>query len=334
MANRRQVCGMIGGAALFGGLFDPRSLVAAGDSPSVRDENLPDTSSYETFRHPEAEDLDYIHDLYGKADRMTADARKALPHYLNLPYGEHRKQRLDLYLPQGSIRDAPVLIFAHGGGFEEGHRAHYGYIALPYASKGIITAVMGYRLVTDGVVYPAQVDDTEDAIAWIHKSIRRYGGNPDALFISGHSAGALLSAEVGADRTWMPGKGMRASALKGMAAVSGRYVLADDSPEDPDGQSMAAFYAPSRELQDRASPLKHISDPTPAAVVARGEGQQYERLLTRSSAEFVRALRDKGVDAKFIEVPSATHIDMVFAFATPGSPIFEAVVAMIQRHAG
>ena len=331
MIKRRAILGRIGDATLGALLIGARPFLARATAPPG-DENLPDTSSYETFRHPVAEDLDYVHDLYAKADRMT-ETRQALPHHLNLRYGMHVKQRLDLYLPIGGARSAPVLLFIHGGGFEEGHRAHYGYIALPYAARGVITAVMGYRLVTDGFHYPAQVDDVKNALAWLRQSVARYGGNPDALFVCGHSAGTTLTAEVGVDRTWMSAAGLPPSALKGIVPVSGKYDLTATSPEDPTGQDLASFCAPTAVLRERASALRHIDDPARSAIVAQGAARQYERLLTRSSPEFVQALQKSGVDAKLIVLHAATHIDTVFALATPGSPLFDAVATMIEKHA-
>ena len=324
--NRREVLRLIGRTAIGGALLSNWSQAWPAGTP-LPDENLPDTSTYETFKHPGAEDLDYINDLYGKADRMTAETRKALPHHLNLRYGAHLKQRLDLYLPQGVVRDAPVLMFFHGGGFVEGHRAHYGFIARPYAARGIITAVAGYRLVPDGFHYPAQLDDVKQAVLWIHKSVAQYGGNPSALFISGHSAGALLAAEAGADRTWMAAAGLPASVLRGMVPVSGGY----DLTATPSNNQNA--FAPSPDLRDEASPLKHIHDPVRAAVVAQGQGQEYERNHTKYSPDFVRALKKRGVDAQLSVLPSATHIDMVFALAAEASPLFQSVAAMIKKYA-
>ena len=327
--SRRTILRMMGRATVGGALFTtwPGTALRALTPPTV-DENLPDTSTYETFQHPEAEDLDYIHDLYEKADRLTAETRSALPHHLNLAYGAHVRQRLDLYLP-GTVRDSPVLLFFHGGGFEEGHRAHYGFIASPYAARGIITAVAGYRLVPDGFHYPAQLDDVKQTLIWIHKSIARYGGNPNALFLSGHSAGALMVAEAGADRTWMSTAGLPTSALRGMAPVSGNYDLTASSPN---GAGVAGYYAPTPELRDKASPLRHIRDPVLAAVVAQGQGQEYERHLTQYSPDFVRALQERGVDATLLVLPKATHIDTVFALATESSPLLRTVAAMIDKH--
>ena len=304
----------------------PRSRTAA--DPVSRDENLPDISQYDTVRFPEREpDLDAVA-WYARADAMTADVRSKFPHHLNLSYGTHVKQRLDLYLPKEKpVRPAPVMSFFHGGGFEEGHRAHYGFIALPFALQGIITAIVGYRLVPDGFHYPAQLDDVRSSAQWLHTSVARYGGNPDLLFVSGHSAGAMLAAEAGSDRSWMPAYGIPISALRGIAPVSGNYDLIANPMN---GQ--VSYYAPNAVAQDQASALRHIRNPVPAAVVSHGQGDAYERALTKLSPEFVAALQAQGVDAELLLLTGAGHLDMVAELSKPGSRVSSRVIAMIKKH--
>ncbi len=302
--------------------------VRADSSTAPADDNLPDPSTYETIRFPEREpDIDYAK-WYANCDAMTAAAREDLPHFLNLPFGPHFKQRLDLYLPQQtSAARAPVMLFFHGGGFEEGHRAHYGYVAVPYAAHGIITAVVGYRLVPDGFHYPSQVEDVQKSLMWIYRNIADYGGDPNALFLTGHSVGATLSAEVGGDRTWTHAAGIPSAALRGIGAISGNY----DWIRNPmDGQG--AYYAPTRELQRRASALEHVKNPVPQTIVTQGTTEAYERAWTKNSPDYVAALRAHGAKADLI-VLSTGHLGTLADFATAGTRTSQAVIAMIEKRA-
>jgi acetyl esterase/lipase len=116
--------------------------------------------------------------------------------------------------------------------------------------KGIITVVSGYRMAKRGVPYPAQSDDTKAAIVWIHKNIAKFGGDPHTLFLSGHSVGATLAADVSFDRSWMKQAGVPHAAIKGIAAISGDYDLspgenADYAPNAESWRSAPARYATS-----------------------------------------------------------------------------------------
>jgi acetyl esterase/lipase len=277
-----------------------------------------DYTKYDTVNNPARYGTIWA-PFYKKADELTAQTRAVLPHHLDIPFGETPKQRLDLYLPLKSVKDAPVLLFLHGGGFIEGDRAHYGYVARPYAQKGIITVVSGYRLAKRGVPYPAQSDDTKAAIAWIYKNIARFGGDPRMIFLSGHSVGATLAADVSFERNWMQRAGVPREAIRGIAAVSGDYDLSPGENVD---------YAPTSELEARASPLRHIVDPAAFAVVAAGtnEGKM------RASAEALQQqLSAKGVDSRLLVLEGADHKDTVLALGDPSSSLATAVLEMIQR---
>jgi acetyl esterase/lipase len=243
-----------------------------------------DASTYYTVQHPQKFKIDWGA-FYRQADAKTTAVRSELPHHLDLPYGENVKQRLDLYLPVKKTAHAPVFLFLHGGGFREGDRAQYGFVAKPFAAHGVITAVASYRLTGDGFKYPDQPQDAQLAIEWLYRNIAKYGGDPERLYVGGHSAGAMLAADIGVDRAWLAHAGIPARALRGIAPVSGVYDL---RTRGSSGEEDA--YAPTPELQERASSLLHIMDPAPAAVVAFGTAEnlgtpkETDSLVTTSHA--------------------------------------------------
>lgn len=283
-----------------------------------------DMSEYYSVQHADEFELDFANDLYVAGNRKTEEARKELPHHLNLAFGEHPKQRLDLYLPRKPPQKAPVLLFLHGGGFSEGDRAHYGFIAAPYAEHGIITVVSSYRLSSDGFTYPAPLDDAKAAVIWIHAHISEYGGNPQSIFVSGHSAGAILAADIGADRSWLTTAGIPVSVLNGIVPVSGQYQLEAGQLDN---------YAPTTELKLRASPIRHIKDPAPAAVIAFGEnsGDPLEDGRRETSQKLHSSLKAKGVNAVLVALKGENHIDTVFSLGDADSPLFKAVLHMIRE---
>jgi acetyl esterase/lipase len=223
-----------------------------------------DASKYYSVTHASEFPIDFANDLYAAGDRRTAETRKRLEHHLDLAYGDHQKQKLDLYLPKRKAARAPVLVFLHGGGFSEGDRAHYGFIAAPFSEHGIVTAVASYRL--SG--YPDPIEDAKAIVMWLYKNIARYGGDPLSIYVSGHSAGAIMAGDIGADRRWLAEAGIPKSALKGIVPVSGRYELVAGSGLDN--------YAAGAEQRKLASPLLHINDPVPGVVIAYGYGSADE----------------------------------------------------------
>lgn len=275
-----------------------------------------DWRTYATVQNPTRFAIDW-RAFYERASTLTTEARRALPHELDVAYGPDPKQRLDLYLPSTRPSGAPVFLFIHGGGFREGDRAQYGYVAAPLARRGVITAVMSYRLVPH--VYPSQVADVELALAWLHAQVARRGGDPNRLFVGGHSAGAILSALLGVRTDWQQARGLPGDVVKGIAPVSGPYDLrgltgfvADFIPVD----------GPDRAV---ASPLVRIARTPPAVVAYGGKETPY----AEGSLAFVETLRARGGRADLVILDGFAHDQTALALGDEASPLTRALVALV-----
>ena len=203
----------------------------------------------------------------------------------------------------------------------EGDRAHYGYIARPFAANGIITAVASYRLTIDGFHYPAQPEDVAAAVVWIHKHVEEYGGDPQRIYVGGHSAGAILSSYLGVRGAWRQKKGIPDGVLKGVAPVSGPY---DMRVARRAGEVDA--YVPDPELRAEASPIVDIDNPPPRAVVAVGSVEPF----VDTSREFADKLKAKGVEAEFLILEGEDHAQTALSLGDQDSELFRAVLKMIQ----
>lgn len=256
--------------------------------------------------------------FYARADALTAETRTALPHHLDLPYGADEKQRLDLYLPAKAPTSAPIFIFIHGGGFREGDRAQYGYVARPLAASGVITIVASYRLLPH--VYPDQVEDTQLMIAWAYANARKYGGDPNRIFLGGHSAGAILSALLAVTTDWQAARKLPADVVKGAVPVSGPYDLRA-------GGGFVGDFLPDPATRDAASPILHIARTPPMVVAYGGEEAPY----VEGSRSFVDAVRKHGGTPRLVELAGATHDKTALSMADASSPVVRAALEILLR---
>jgi len=288
-----------------------------------------DASTYYSVLHPGESRLDWAA-FYRQADAATAATRAELRHHLDLPYAENIKQRLDLYFPARPTRAAPVFLFLHGGGFREGDRAQYGFVARPLAQSGIITAVVSYRLTDDGFRYPAQGEDARLALQWLHRNVQQYGGDAERLYVGGHSCGAIMAADIGVDRGWLAGAGIPKHVLRGIVGVSAPYDLR--TPQDPGNQKVFwGRYVPTPDLRALASPVLNIVDPVPAALLAAGstENAGYDDYV-KSSKEFAAKLAAVGTEARWLSLEGANHQDTVLALGTEHSELSQLVLQIID----
>ena len=96
--------------------------------------------------------------------------------------------------------DLPVMVWIHGGRFEEGSHAENNTGAEAFAAQGVIQVRIGYRLKLPGLVQfpdddPAHfraVHDCQLALEWVQRNIEAFGGDPTNITVVGQSAGANI----------------------------------------------------------------------------------------------------------------------------------------------
>ena len=243
--------------------------------------------------------------------------------------GGDLKHRLNLFLPlvdSVRARPWPTVVFVHGGGWTTGDRDLtyggedlYNNVGRFLARHGVGAAVVSYRLLP-GVRHADQVEDVAEAVAFVHREIDAYGGDPDALFLMGHSAGAQLAARVALDPAPLDRAGASQDVVCGVVPVSGAALdLADRATYAEAGADFAYYarrFSPSREpveaappepfaWQREASPAAYASpgDPPFLVVYADGEGPVFERQAEVLDA----ALRAAGVPSRLVVMPASRH---------------------------
>ena len=142
---------------------------------------------------------------------------------LNLAYGEHKDQVLDLVNLENS-RDCPVILFFHGGSWRWGQKDYHREIGKQFAKSGIIFATANYRLYPE-VRFPAFPRDASLAVKWLRENVAKHGGDPSRIFLMGHSAGAHSMALVGLDESYLKEVGGDFSWIRGVIGMSCPYYF-------------------------------------------------------------------------------------------------------------
>lgn len=118
----------------------------------------------------------------------------------DLAYGDDPRQRFDAYLPAGA-RDAPVIVFVHGGAWAIGDKDNPGVVpnkAAYWLPKGYALVSVNYRMLPEAEPL-TQADDVAHALAAVQRLAPEWNADPARVVLMGHSAGAHLVALLGAD---------------------------------------------------------------------------------------------------------------------------------------
>ncbi len=141
----------------------------------------------------------------------------------NIPYVENGHQRhvLDIYTADGSAGGKrPVMFWIHGGGWQAGDKSDVELKPKVLVERGFVFVSTNYRLFPS-VTMDVLIGDVAKSLGWVHRNIAKYGGDPERIFVGGHSAGAQLAALICIDERWIKSEGVSLKSLKGCVPVDG-----------------------------------------------------------------------------------------------------------------
>ncbi len=177
---------------------------------------------------------------------------------------DDKLRTLDIYAPKG-VKAAPVFVFIHGGGWSKRDKDEVGSQPKLLNSAGTIVVSVNYRLIPE-VRHPENVKDIAAAIAWLHKNIEKFGGDPKKIVIMGHSAGSHLAALVATDGRYLAAHDLRRDQLRGVVSLDGSAFDIPDRVKNGSEQiaeNCRRAFGESEEVQADGSPIKHIEGEVP-----------------------------------------------------------------------
>lgn len=253
------------------------------------------------------------------------------------PGSANPKHRLDVFAPEDAA-GLPVVHFIHGGYWTGGDKDYVPFVTGLYASvgealadRGIVTVIANYRLVPE-VPFETLLDDVMTGLKWTEDHIAEYGGNPQRLYLMGHSAGGHLTALAGTDDSIHTSRGMNPRAVKGYIPISAIWDVADMAKTQPaEFNERVTYPVFGRDPLNwaRYSPMQRMGAAPHPFLVMIGE-KDYPYLIPQASRARER-LTALGGKPAFHVAPDATHDTMVLRFGTPKDDLTAAVLELISR---
>ncbi|MFJ7284101.1 alpha/beta hydrolase [Pseudomonas sp. NPDC099000] len=242
-----------------------------------------------------------------------------------IAYGDDPRQKLDVYVPRHSLESAPVVVFFYGGSWNSGSRSDYGFVGEALASRGIVAVLADYRLYPQ-VRYPLFLQDGAKAVAWTHKHIRQFSGNPQRLYLMGHSSGAYNVAMLALDPGLLGAVGMSPHDLSGWIGLAGPY---DFLPiQNPDVRPV--FFWPDSPPQSQ--PINHVSRGAPPALLMASRDDEVVN-PTRNTGGLALKLRQAGVRVQDFYFARTGHATLVATLSRPMrglAPVLDEVTSFVK----
>ena len=236
-------------------------------------------------------------------------------------------------------RNGPVMVYVHGGAWSAGDKAGVGCKPAFFVGKGWVFISVNYRLFPAGK-HPVNVEDVARALAWVHGHVGEYGGDPNAIFLMGHSAGAHLAALAATDGRRLKaavgptGAGADLTILKGV-------VLGDSNAYDV--SHLMALLGGFGTTYDRVfgGDPAVWKDASPAAFVAKGKSIPPFLLLhaglpsrTAQAENLAKLLKEAGVRAEIFAAPDKNHGTLNADIGKTGDAPTKAMMGFLDSIAG
>ncbi|MEX1034446.1 MAG: alpha/beta hydrolase [Sneathiella sp.] len=258
-----------------------------------------------------------VQGYFDTAALRSARARERLAGHLDIAYGGTALQKLDIF--PAPRPDAPVLVFIHGGYWRALDKSFYSDMAEPFVAAGATVILPNYDL-CPAVSIPVIVAQMQRALKWIHANIGAHNGDPERIYLCGHSAGGHLTGMMMAtDWTAM---GLPADLLKGAAPLSGLFDI------EPHRHTELQVDIRLSEKDAAANSPQHLPLQAHCPVIcAVGGGESAS--FHRQSREFAEKCRAAGLPCDYLETGNDNHFEITERLHRADDPLTLALLKLM-----
>jgi arylformamidase len=236
-------------------------------------------------------------------------------------YGPTDIEKIDIY--RTTRPKAPIFVFIHGGAWLGGLARNRAFLAEMFVNAGAHFVLPDFiRVDAANGDLRVMADQVRRAIAWIYRNATTLDGNPDRLFIGGHSSGAHLSA-LALVTDWQKDFGLPETIIKGGICMSGMYDM-----KAVRLSKRSSYVKFTDDIEEAMSPQRHVHLLRAPIIVTHGSKETPE--FQRQAHDFVAAAKAAGKPVEFIAAKNYNHVDMETSLGNPYGPNGRAALAMMK----
>lgn len=241
------------------------------------------------------------------------------------------RQSLDVYAP-ASGTEHPIVVWIHGGGWRQGDKAAVQVKPQAFVDRGFLFVSINYRFVPQ-VTLKEMTGDVAKGIRWVHDHAKERGGNPNSIFVMGHSAGAHLAALVCTDERYLKAEGLSLAIVKGCVPVDTaaydvprRFAQSDEKKAGAGKAVFGEEEASHREL----SPITYVGKikMIPPFLILHVADRADSK---NQSEHFAKALQEAGVAATVFAAAGKTHGTINSELGLPNDKATQAMFEFVDR---
>ncbi len=278
---------------------------------------------YHTYSTQEEIDLEYnprfiVENTDELIQSYFTESQRVLREYSNrsaVAYGPTPSETLDIFPAEKFC--SPIHIFFHGGYWHSLTSRDFAFVAEGLVRNGITTVLVNYAL-CPSVNIDEIVRQSRAAAAWTYRNAENFGGNPEQISVSGHSAGGHLTGML-LSTDWEKNYDLPPNLIKGFLPVSGLFDL---KPFPFSWLQPKLLLTSEQVLRNSPVFLKPVY--TPHVLVAVGADESHE--FQRQSKNYTIFLQKHGVPAEYLSMPGKNHFNIIHDFLGDGGPLCKKIL--------
>lgn len=226
------------------------------------------------------------------------------------------EQKLNVFAPLNKKSLKPVFIFIHGGNWNSGNKSLYNFFGNRLARKNIVAINIDYPL-SPMAKYDQMAMSSAESVKWIKENIKQYGGDPERIYISGHSAGGHLATLISLDNKYFDSLKIQ-NPIKGIVMIDAAgldmYGYLKEEKYGAGHTYLETFTQDQAKWKD-ATPLYHLHKDMPPMLIFRG-GKTYPSII-KSNEKFIATLPLYTDKFTYILQKGKHHVPMIIQFFYP-----------------
>lgn len=263
------------------------------------------------------------------ANLISGCSLKRVTRLSDQSYDSEHNLKLDVFAPKKGQSPKKILIFIHGGNWINGKKSIYRFFGKGMARKNIACVTINYRL-SPKTNIAGMADDVAMAIKWVKENASSFNGDPNNIFVSGHSAGGHLAAMVAVDDHYFEKLKMN-NPIKGVVLIDAygldmyNYLTHSNSPRDT---TYKRVFTNDPTNWKNYSPLYHLGKNQPQFI--QFVGAKTNGIIKEMNSAFYDELKKYQPDAQLIIVKRKRHVPMIFQFYNPYVKSYKDIVNFIK----
>ena len=278
---------------------------------------------YHTFSTQEEIDQEYnprfiVENTDELIKSYFTESQRVLREYSNrsaVAYGPTLSETLEIFPAEKLC--SPIHIFFHGGYWHSLTSRDFAFVAEGLVRNGITAVLVNYAL-CPSVSIDEIVRQSRAVAAWTYRNAEDFGGNPEQITVSGHSAGGHLTGML-LSTDWEKNYGLPPNLIKGFLPVSGLFDL---KPFPFSWLQPKLLLTSEQVLRNSPVFLKPVYSPHVMVAVGADESHEFQR----QSKNYTIFLQKHGVPAEYLSMPGKNHFNIIHDFLGDGGLLCKKII--------